>query len=318
MRDIDTKRILGRYNGADKGPLFICIGAMHGNEPAGVKAIDLVLKMLEVEPIRNPGFVFHGRLLGLIGNRRAHESGVRFVNRDLNRSFDSDELVRIQNSSLENLNSEDLEFLELTDIISEEIKEYNPQRIVLLDLHTTSSHGGIFTICRDIERDIKIGAALHAPIVLGILAGLKGTTLHYFTTENIGVDTIPITFESGQHEEGMAVNRAVAGIISCMKEIGCVRSEDVENHHEEILIEYGKKLPRVTTLVRHHGISEGDGFEMALGYSNFQPIESGEEVAKDKAGPIIVNEEGTRILMPLYQKQGEDGFFLVKETNVDI
>ena len=318
MRDIDVKRILGRYDGADNGPLFICIGAMHGNEPAGVKAIDLVLKMLEVEPIRNPGFVFHGRLLGLIGNRRAHETGVRFINRDLNRSFDSDDLVRIQNSPLENLNIEDLEFLELTDIISKEIEEYQPQRIVLLDLHTTSSHGGIFTICRDIERDIKIGAALHAPIVLGILSGLRGTTLHYFTTDNIGVDTIPITFESGQHEEGMAVNRAVAGIISCMKEIGCVKPEDVENHHEKILIEYGKKLPRVTTLVRHHEISEGDGFEMALGYSNFQPIEFGEEVAKDKAGPIIVKEEGTRILMPLYQKQGDDGFFLVKETNVDI
>ena len=318
MRAIDTKRILGRYEGAERGPLYICIGAMHGNEPAGVRAIDLVLKMLEVEPIRNPGFVFRGRLIGLVGNRRAYESGVRFISRDLNRSFDAEALVRIQNSPLENLNSEDLEFLELTDVISAEIRDYKPERIVLLDLHTTSSHGGIFTICRDIGRDIELGAAIHAPIVLGILAGLKGTTLHYFISDNLGIDTIPITFESGQHEEGMAVNRAVAGIISCMKAIGCVKPEDVENHHEKILIEYGEKLPRVTTLVRHHTISEGDGFEMALGYSNFQPIASGEEVAKDNNGPIIVKEEGTRILMPLYQKQGDDGFFLVKETNVEL
>ena len=33
------KRIIGRYEGNEPGPLFLCIGAMHGNEPAGVQAI---------------------------------------------------------------------------------------------------------------------------------------------------------------------------------------------------------------------------------------------------------------------------------------
>jgi len=318
LRNLDTKRLLGRYDGTEKGPLFICFGAMHGNEPAGVKAIDLVFKMLEVEPIRNPGFIFKGRMIGMIGNRRAFESGVRFHDRDLNRSFEANNLEQIRLSPEDNLQSEDLELLELTDLINQEIKDYQPEKIVVLDLHTTSSHGGIFTICRNLDRDIKISTAMHAPIVLGIIEGLEGTTLHYFTTENLGIDTIPITFESGQHQEGMAVNRAVAGIINCMKEIGCVKPEDVENHHEKILIDYSKTLPQVTTLVRHHSISEGDKFEMGLGYSNFQAIESGEVVAKDKAGPIIVTEEGTRILMPLYQKQGDDGFFLVKEIKMDI
>ena len=242
-RKIDTKRILGRYEGSEKGPLFICTGAMHGNEPAGVSAIDLVFKMLEVEPIRNPGFVFKGRMLGLIGNRRAFEKSVRFVDKDLNRSFDSQQLLRLQSSPLEKLKSEELEFLELTDLIRNEIEDYQPERIFFLDLHTTSSHGGIFTICRNLEEDIRIGTAMHAPIVLGIIEGLKGTTLHYFTSENMGIPTIPITFESGQHQEGMAVNRAVAGIINCMKEVGCLDPEDVENHHEQILIDYGKSLP---------------------------------------------------------------------------
>jgi len=43
-------RIIGRYDGSEKGPMLVCIGAMHGNEPAGVRAIELVLKMLDVEP----------------------------------------------------------------------------------------------------------------------------------------------------------------------------------------------------------------------------------------------------------------------------
>jgi len=57
---------------------------------------------------------------------------------------------------------------------------------------------------------------------------------------------------------------------------------------------------------------EGDGFVMAPGYVNFQPVVAGEVVARDAHGDVAVA-EGGRLLMPLYQEQGEDGFFLVRE-----
>ena len=82
-----NKRLIGTYEGKEGGPLFICLGAMHGNEPAGVKAIEMVLKMLEVEPIRNADFVYRGVMIGLIGNKKAYAEGKRFVDKDLNRSF---------------------------------------------------------------------------------------------------------------------------------------------------------------------------------------------------------------------------------------
>ena len=315
--DMNQKRIIGRYEGQHKGPLLICIGAMHGNEPAGVQAIDTVIKMLEVEPIRNPDFGYRGRLLGLVGNLQAYSQGKRYIHRDLNRSFEAGYLAQLQDRSPNSLSGEDRELLELDTLIRAEIKAYRPERVILLDLHTTSSRGGIFTICRDKQEDLEIGAALHAPIVLGMLKGLKGTTLHYFVSEILGVDIIPITFESGQHEERMAVNRAVAGIISCMKAINAIDADVVENHHEQLLISYCAPLPKVTELIQVHPIAVDDGFKMNEGYENFQEVKAGEVIAQDKNGPITIKED-CRILMPLYQTQGEDGFFLVKEIDRNI
>ena len=51
---------------------------------------------------------------------------------------------------------------------------------------------------------------------------------------------------------------------------------------------------------------------MRDGYQNFQPIQSGEEIADDRRGPVRVGEDA-RLLMPLYQAQGSDGFFVVRE-----
>ncbi len=310
---IKANRIIGHYEGQEEGPLFICLGAMHGNEPAGVRAIELVVKMLEVEPIRNPHFRYRGNFVGLVGNLKAYEEGKRYLDKDLNRSFDADKLSFLETQDPQELDNEDREFLELDREVRVLIAQYQPSKVILLDLHTTSSHGGIFTICREREEDIELGAAMHAPIVLGMLSGLKGTTLHYFTTENMGVETIPITFESGQHVEGLSVTRAVAGIINCMKAIDSVDSDVVENHHEEILIKYSESLPRVTRLIERHAIAENDAFVMKPGFLNFQSVAKGEVVATDKNGPVTVSENG-RLLMPLYQLQGEDGFFLVKEV----
>ena len=306
-------RHIGHHEGAERGPLLVCIGAMHGNEPAGVRAIELVLKMLDVEPIRNPGFLYKGRVVGLIGNLQAYGLGKRYMERDLNRSFVADHIRQLRSQPGPAQHSEDRELMDLLAHVEQEIADYDPDKIILLDLHTTSSHGGIFTICRDLPADLELATALHAPIVLGMLGGLEGTTLHYFTEENMCRDIIPITFESGQHEERLAVNRAVAGILSCMKSIGSVAPDDVENHHEKLLIQYAAPLPEVTELLHIHSLEAEDGFRMKPGYQNFQALRAGEVVASDEEGPISVAQD-CRILMPLYQAQGEDGFFLIKDT----
>jgi succinylglutamate desuccinylase len=74
----------------------------------------------------------------------------------------------------------------------------------------------------------------------------------------------------------------------------------------------GRGLPRVLEMRHRHPVSPDDGFRMRPGYRNFQRVQRGEAVADDRAGAVRAT-ESARILMPLYQVQGDDGFFVVRE-----
>jgi len=305
-------RIISHHKGTQDGPLLIVFGGMHGNEPAGVKAIELMGKMLDVEPITNPSFQYRGTFLGLVGNLKAFRQNKRYINKDLNRMWTKENLAIVENASPEELDDELSEMKSILSILREVIKKENPEKVIILDLHTTSSFGGIFSIVTNDKESLDIAIELHAPVITGMLEGIKGTTLHYFISENFGVPMIPVTFESGQHNEEMSINRAIAALTNCMRTIGSVRPEDVENQHDNLLIEYSANLPKVSKLISKHHINKGDKFVMKPDFENFQKVKKGEAIAYDKNGDILAPEDAL-ILMPLYQKQGEDGFFLIKK-----
>lgn len=310
---MQQERIIGRYSSHQRGPLLIAIGGMHGNEPAGINALKTIFKMLEDEPTRNPDFYFYGEFVGLQGNMQAIAQNKRFIETDLNRHMTLENVARVKGTPSAQLKAEDLELKQLLERIEQEIEAYQPERLIILDLHTTTADGGIFSIVTDDPESVRMGVELHAPAIKGMLSGLTGTTLHYFVKENTKVETIPVTFESGQHNDPLSVDRAVSAIVNCLRTIGCVPPKDVENRHDDILQTYSKHLPKVSELIHVHSIKPGDDFEMHLGYKNFQPIEKGELLAEDRHGPIHAPYTG-HILMPLYQKQGNDGFFIVREV----
>jgi len=303
-------RIIGRYKGRRHGDLVIAFAAMHGNEPAGVRALDMVFHMLQVEPKQNPTFDFIGQIIGIKANTRAEQVSQRFLSKDLNRQWTDENVQRVKSSAIDNLRDEDLELREIIDLLNKEIKDYQPKRLIILDLHTTTADG-IFSIATDDPESIKIAKAMHAPVITGMLSGLKGTTLHYFDTTNFSYPTIAITFEAGKHNDPLSTRRAIAATINLLRSVGCVRSEDVENRHDDLLINYSKTLPKVAELLNVHTIEPEDNFIMQPGYKNFQAIQAGELLAYDQSGPIHASDDAN-ILMPLYQKQGEDGFFLIK------
>lgn len=306
-----SKRIIGEYQGAKEGPLLICLAALHGNEPAGVKALNRLFEMLDDEPIKNPGFRFKGKLIGVIGNLKAYSKKCRYIDCDLNRHFKKENVERVLHTPNDQLNSEDIEMKQLVRFIHRTVEENAAKEVYILDLHTTSSKKGIFSIPTEKESSIALAKDLHAPVILGLLNGLQGTSMHYFTTENLGVETTALTFESGHHDSLMSVHRAIAALVSCLRSVGCVSEQDVEHRHDNMLIDYSRDYPKVTRLIKRHGITMEDEFRMRPNYSNFQQLKAGEIIADDRNGPIQIDSE-CMILMPLYQKQGEDGFYLVK------
>ncbi len=78
----------------------------------------------------------------------------------------------------------------------------------------------------------------------------------------------------------------------------------------------------VATTSHHAGILEvryreplesEDEFEMKPGFNNFDPVIKGDVIASNKNGDVRARESGM-ILMPLYQKLGEDRFFIVRSV----
>lgn len=306
-----SERIIGEYQGKKDGPLLICLGALHGNEPAGVKALKRLFEMLDDEPIKNSNFRFKGRLIGIIGNMQAYSQKCRYIDYDLNRHFKKENIDRVFQLRDDQLKSEDRELKNLIQLVHQIVKESSAKEVYILDLHTTSSKKGIFSIPTEKKSSIALAKDLHAPVILGLLNDLQGTSMHYFNTKNLGVETTALTFESGHHNSLMSVHRAIAALVSCLRSIGCVSNQDVEHKHDNMLIDYSKDYPKVTRLIKRHGIKAEDQFKMRPNYSNFQKIEAGEIIADDKNGPIQI-ESACMILMPLYQKKGQDGFYLIK------
>jgi len=311
------ERTIGTYTGTEGGALVLVFGAVHGNEPAGVQALQEIFSMLDREPLLNPGFEFRGRLVGLVGNCQAYSTRKRYLDRDLNRLWTPANLKRIQQADRASLQGEDLELAELLEIIHQEIQSYQPEALVLLDLHTTSAQGGIFCIPSDDRASLRLAKELHAPVILGMLDGLEGTLLHFAAGNHFEICGYPkysigAAFESGQHDDPLSVSRSIAAIVNCLRAAGCIRAEDVDSRHESILRAFSDPLPKVTQLRHVHHIRPGDAFGMRPGYVNFQPIQKGEHLANDVTGPVLAPADGL-ILMPLYQPQGSDGFFVVSE-----
>ena len=313
------QRIIGQYDGDKHGDLIIAIGAIHGNEPAGVQALQLLFDMLQKEQSRNPTFRFSGRVVGLVGNIQALERQTRFVKKDLNRQLTAENIAQIRKNRAEvsfertpqyNAVFEDSELIELIETIDNQIVSYKPNRLIILDLHTTSADGGIFSIVSDDPESVALAETLHAPVVLGMIGSVGGSTLHYFTEQNMGIPTIAIAFESGKHDDLYSTRRAVAWLIHALRSVGSIAAHDVENRHEIILKNYSNALPKTVQLIGSHPISASDGFKMFGNFRNFQPVRKGDILAYDRHGSIVAPQD-CRVLMPLYQTQGSDGFFLV-------
>ncbi len=312
MKSTIQKRTILEYEGDKKGPLLVVLGAIHGNEMAGVKALELVGKMLEVEQITNPNFTFRGKMVGLVGNKKAVHANVRFVDEDLNRIWKTEKIQKIQSKPPETLNTEEKELLELLSIILCHIEQSRPSELYILDLHTTSSRGGIFTIPSNDPKSLFIAQNLHAPVILNMLEGITGTTLHYFNNRTFPeIPTTAVTFEAGQHNDHTSINRCIAAIINFLRSINCVNPNDVENIHDEVLKLYSKQLPPISRLLYKHEVRAGDMFKMKEGFQNFDVVKKGDVLAQDYSGPIFAKRDGL-LLMPLYQLQGEEGFFLVR------
>ncbi|MBK7478167.1 MAG: succinylglutamate desuccinylase/aspartoacylase family protein [Haliscomenobacter sp.] len=285
---------------------------VHGNEPAGVMALEELMIRLEAEPYKNPGFRFWGSLLAIRGNLPALEQGKRFILEDLNRAWTPQGIALLYSTDPHTLNLEQQQMLDMLQTIRGMIAQVHPEQVFFLDLHTNSASGGIFGLPAGDAYSRKVARGLHAPVVNGMLEAVEGSMLRYFLQANWGVPVSGLAFEAGQHEDPASVRRALAATINVLRATGCVRSQDVDNEHDALLMAFSKGLPAVSEIIWRHPVEPEDQFRMEPGFQNFDPVRIGQRLATDRNGPVLAKVDA-RILMPLYQAQGEDGFFLIRD-----
>lgn len=307
-------RKIGQYGGRLPGTLILAFGALHGNEPAGVQALEAVFDVLAQESAKRSGFVFKGKLVGLIGHLQAFQNKIRFFEKDLNRIWEPAYVEQVLLEERTHLTAENREIIEIFEAVQAEIQAFPTTKIVFLDLHTTSADGGVFSIPTDETGSLALARELSTPAILRLQDKIVGPLLKFATAGHFRTAPAKVTgiaFEAGRHDDPKSVQRALAAIICCLKTAGCCSRKDFGRHYDNLLRDASAHLPPVMILRHIHHIQPNDNFSMRPGYVNFQVIHKEEHLADDVHGPVRSPLNGM-ILMPLYQVKGSDGFFIVQ------
>ena len=301
---IQLERILGTYTGNKPGPNLIAFGGMHGNEPSGVIALRKVF-----QEIHSYQPNFNGKFFGIACNLGALSAKKRFIKSDLNRIWTPENIRKVSDRSNSNLSHpEQYEQFEIYHAVQDIIKEASGP-LYFIDLHTTSAESQPFISINDTLRNREEALKYPLPIILGVEEHLEGTILNYIN--HLG--HISVGFEAGQHDAPSSIENQEAFIWTTLINIGCISEYDILDGHV-----YPERLAKTTTEgkkifeVRYkYTISEGEEFTMKPHYVNFQSVRKNELLASNQHENIYALEKG-KVFMPLYQKQGDDGFFIIK------
>lgn len=209
------------------------------------------------------------------------------------------------------LNPEEAQCRELSRAIDEALEEHAGP-VVFLDLHTTSAGGVPFAIVSDTLVNRALAMSLAAPVILGLDEQLDGTVLDYMNDRGLAA----VGFEGGQNEAPSSVEHNEAALWAMLIAVGCLREGAVTRaaRMRSLLQQRSSGTPRILQVRYRHALTAHDCFVMRPGFVNFQPVRRGQLLAHDRNGKILAGENG-RILLPLYQSQGSDGFFLVREIS---
>jgi succinylglutamate desuccinylase len=294
--------VIGRLGSPTDGPTLICLGGVHGNEPAGEKGLERVVAELE-----RRGALLRGEFIALAGNRGAIAQGTRWVDEDLNRMWLRTEVDRL-NDGAPTVTSEEVELLELEAEIDAALRRAE-QDVWFLDLHTTSGEGPPFGVLDDTLPNREFAQIFDIPIVVGLEEELDGTVLSYYVSK--GLRTFGL--ECGQHDDPASIDRAEAAIWLALVGVGLIPERDAPDldAKRRVLRQGTGLMPRVVEVRHRHPVDETDEFRMRPGFLSFQPVKGGETLAQDRHGEVQAPYDGI-LLMPLYQTQGEDGFFIVR------
>lgn len=308
-----TNRVIGRAGSGAGGPTLVCVAGIHGNEPSGVLALERVFARIAAE--KTP---LNGTFVGLAGNVRALAASVRYLAKDLNRQWTQERVAAIGSAPAAGTAtaeaafvSEDVEQHELHAALTQ-VFAAATGRVTVFDLHSASSVTPPFLIFGDTLKNRDFAMRIPTPIVLGLEEQIVGTIMEWVSS----LGHVSVAFEAGQHADPAAVDRHEAAIRLALVASGVVEDEArvAGVAARETLEVASRGIPRVLEIVARHAITAEDNFTMKPGFKNFDAVAKGDLLANDRRGEIRAT-GAARLLFPLYQALGDDGYFLTRPVN---
>jgi succinylglutamate desuccinylase len=148
--------------------------------------------------------------------------------------------------------------------------------------------------------------------VLGLEEFVDGSLLGYLCD----LGHVALAVEGGQHDDPKTVDSHEAAIWLTLEACGALPASQVpqRERHRGHLARAAARLPRVVEIRHRHPVRAEDAYVTLPGLANFSPVRPGQLLAHDRRGPIAAQEQGV-VMLPLYQEQGEDGFFLARPVS---
>lgn len=302
-----TKRVVYRkYTGKSAATLVVMLG-IHGNEISGFEAVENM-----IQTFQKSGMDFKGNVYILKGNIHAMELGKRYDTQDLNRLWTDEQVAKVQRDNA-HLNPDEREQREVYATLKEILNNHPDKPIYFVDLHTTSSPTIPFITTSDSLDNRAFSALFPLPVVLGIEAYIHGALLSYISE----FGHIGIGFEAGQHNDKNAVAVNEAFLWLSLVNSGCLDKEQIPGYDKYFQLLQEKNLfkNRFFDIVYKYTISKDAVFQMNPGFENFQSIQKNQVLARVD-NRVLRSPARGKIFMPLYQAQGEDGYFIMKNISL--
>jgi len=299
-------RFIGQLEGKTKGPTVVFFGGIHGNEPAGVKALEQVFARLYQVPLEIKGAIF-----GIRGNMPALLQKKRYIENDLNRLWSEAQIAQIEKKPRSILGPEERELLDLKQTLGTLLQNQAPP-FYFIDFHTTSSKTLPFITINDALINRKFSQQFPVPIILGIEEYLTGPLLSRMNQ----LGYVSLGFESGRHDEQVAVANSIAFFWLTLVFAGVLQKDDVPDFERAYrqLTESALNNSDFYEVVYRHILHPHDAFTMLPGFENFQKVAKGRLLAWQNEKKVKA-QKNTILFMPLYQEQGGEGFFLIDKIS---
>lgn len=292
------------FAGAQPGPRLIVLGAVHGNETCGTRAIERVLRELGSGDLR----LARGRLtLVPVTNRLAYERGQRVGDRNLNRDLRPTAAPQDNEERIAN---------ELCPLLAD--------HEVLLDLHSFHSPGAPFVMLGPQDNQGELEPFAHArdeealAVRLGVTRAVDGWLDTYAAgaarrggSARYGMGTTEfmrtaggwgVTLECGQHDDPQAPEVAYQAILRTLAHLG--------------LVELAPPAPAVAMeTLRLCEVIDRDapGDRFAREWTSFAPVARGETIGWRAGGAEVTAPDDGFVVFPNTRAEpGAEWFYFAR------